>query len=126
MQFFMQLVPQQLNLLCCSCMSRGAMFLATCTSGDKVKVEGIFSLADRTKHCKTSCKRGVTLCNAGVTLLHCCNVATIVAKRTRFYFVQHLLQQKCCETWWLRGMLHHEISCATCVTTTCVATICIV
>ena len=41
-----------------------ATCLATCPSGDEVKVEGVFLLADRTKHCETSCKRGVTLCNA--------------------------------------------------------------
>ena len=49
-------------------MFHSAMFLATCLatcpSGDEVKVEGVFLLADRTKHCETSCKRGVTLCNA--------------------------------------------------------------
>ena len=44
--------------------------------------------------------------------------SAIVAKsRTWFYFVQRLLQQKCCETWWLRGMLHNAISRATCVAT---------
>ena len=59
-------------------------------------------------------------------VLHCanaskirCSVAAIVAKsRTWFYFVQRLLQQKCRETWWLRGMLHYAISRATCVATT--------
>ena len=85
MQFFVQLVSQQLDLLCCSCMSRGVtplqMFLATCLTtcptGDEVKVEGVFSLADRTKHCETSCKRGVTLCNASKIR---CSVTAIVAK----------------------------------------------
>ena len=97
-----------------------AMFLetclATCPSGpDEVKVERVFLLADRTKHCETSCKRGVTLCNASKIR---CSVAAIVAKsRTWFYFVQRLLQQKCRETWWLRGMLHHAISRATGVAT---------
>ena len=83
-------------LLCCSCIMHeqrcytAAMFL-------------------------TSCKMGVTLCNASKIR---CIVAAIVAKsRTWFYFVQRLLQQKCCETWWLRGMLHHAISRATCVAT---------
>ena len=43
------------------------------------------------KHCETSCKRDVTLCNA---LKMRCSVAAIVAKsRTWFYFVQWLLQQ---------------------------------
>ena len=47
-----------------------------------------------------------------------CSVAAIVAKsRTWLYFVQSLLQQKCCETWWLRDMLHRAISRATCVAT---------
>ena len=41
-----------------------ATCLATCPSGDEVKVEGVFLLTDRTKHCETSCKRGVTLCCA--------------------------------------------------------------
>ena len=55
------------------------------------------------------------MCNASKIR---CSVAAIVAKsRTWFYFVQRLLQQKCCETWWLRGMLHHAISPATCVAT---------
>ena len=36
-----------------------ATCLATCPSEDEVKVEGVFLLADRTKHCETSCKRGV-------------------------------------------------------------------
>ena len=70
-EFFVQFLSQQLNLLCCSCMSRGthpAMFLATCLatcpSGDEVEVEGVFLLVNRTKHCETSCKRGVTLFNA--------------------------------------------------------------
>ena len=62
------------------------------SSGDEVKVEGVFLLADRTKHCETSCKRSVTLCNASKI---CCSIAAIVAKsRTLFYFVQRLLQQK--------------------------------
>ena len=67
------------------------------------------------KHCETSCKRDVTLCNA---LKMRCSVAAIVAKsRTWFYFVQWLLQQKYCETCWLRGMIHLAISRATCVAT---------
>jgi hypothetical protein len=67
------------------------------------------------KHCETSCKRDVTLCNA---LKMRCSVAAIVAKsRTWFYFVQWLLQQKYCETCWLRGMIHLAISCATCIAT---------
>ena len=121
-EFFVQFVWQQLNLLCCSCMSRGthpAMFLATCLatcpSGDEVKVEDVFLLADRTKHCETSCKRGVTLCNASKIR---CSVAAIVAKCwIWFYFVQRLLQQKFCETWLLQGMLYRAISHATCVAT---------
>ena len=36
-----------------------AMFLATCLvtcrSGDEVKIEDVFLLADLTKHCETSC-----------------------------------------------------------------------
>ena len=40
-----------------------AMFLATCPSGDEVKVEDVFLLADRTKHCETSCKR-CSLCHS--------------------------------------------------------------
>ena len=67
------------------------------------------------KHCETSCKRDVTLCNA--LKMHC-SVAAIVAKsRTWFYFVQWLLQQKYCETCWLRGMIHLAISRAICVAT---------
>ena len=54
-----------------------AMFLATCPSRDEVEVEGVFLLADRTKHCETSCKRGVTLCHASKIR---CSVAVIVAK----------------------------------------------
>ena len=129
MQFFVQLVSQQLNLLCCSCMwpwaevLHPAMFLATCLatcpSGDEVKVEGVLLLADRTKHRETTCKSRravfVTLCNASKIRY---SVAAIVAKsRTWFYFVERLLQQKCCETWWLRDMLHRAISRATCVAT---------
>ena len=52
--------------------------LVTCPSGDEVKAEGVFLLADqRTKHCETSCKRGVTLYNASKIR---CSVSAIVAK----------------------------------------------
>ena len=69
MQFFVQPLLQQLNLLSCSCTSRGVTPCnVSCNlsrnSEDEVKVEGVFVLADRTKHCETSCKRDVTLCNA--------------------------------------------------------------
>ena len=74
-----------------------------------------FLLAAQQTYCGTSCKRDVTLCNGGKM---CCSVAAIVAKsRTWFYFVQWFLQQKCCVTLWLRGMLHLAISLATCVAT---------
>ena len=53
------------------------MFLANCPSGDEVTVEGVSLLADCTKHCETSCKRGVTLCNASKIR---CSVAALVAK----------------------------------------------
>ena len=43
--------------------------------------------------------------------------ATVAKNRTWFYFVQCLLQQKCCETWRLRDMWHLAISRATCVAT---------
>jgi hypothetical protein len=63
------------------------------------------------KYCETSCKRDVTLCNA--LKMRC----TVAKSRTWFYFVQWLLQQKYCETCWLRGMIHFAISRATCVAT---------
>ena len=50
------------------------MFLATCPLEDEVKVEGVFLLADRTKHCETSNKG---LCNTSKIR---CSVAAVVAK----------------------------------------------
>ena len=54
MQFFVQLVSQQLNLLCC--MSRGVTPCnVSCNlsrnlyPGDEIKIEGVFLLADSTK-----------------------------------------------------------------------------
>ena len=99
-----------------------ATFLATCLAivfdvewNWKLFSNGEFLLVAQQKHCETSCKRDVTLCNGEKM---CCSVAAIVAKsRTWFYFVQCFLQQKCCVTLWLRGMLHLAISLATCVAT---------
>ena len=67
-----------------------------------------------------------TLCYA---LRMRCNVATVVAKsRTWFYFVQcFILEQKSCETWWLRGMfIHLAIFRVICVVTKLPETSCIV
>ena len=108
------------------------MFLATClaTCHPEVKVEGVFLLADRTKHCETSCKRGITLCKRFK------NPFTALPQSLRKVELHSTSCNACCNKNVARlddcvDMLHRAIFCATCVATklrdtifcaTCVAT----
>ena len=95
-----------------------AMFLATClaTCHPEVKVEGVFLLADRTKHCETSCKRGITLCKRFK------NPFTALPQSLRKVELHSTSCNACCNKNVARlddcvDMLHRAIFCATCVAT---------